>query len=46
MLRPSHTQAVLVARAEAPDPAALERLKAAIDAQLKLSGVERVEVGH
>jgi phosphomannomutase len=46
LLRASNTQDVLVARAEATDPAALERLKAAIDAQLKLSGVERVEVGH
>ena len=46
LLRASNTQDVLVARAEATDAEALERLKAAIDAQLKLSGVERVEVGH
>jgi phosphomannomutase len=46
LLRASNTQDVLVARAEATDADALERLKAAIDAQLKLSGVERVEVGH
>jgi phosphomannomutase len=41
-----NTADVLVARAEAHDEAALERLKQAIDAQLALSGVERVEVGH
>jgi phosphomannomutase len=46
LLRASNTQDVLVARAEATDKAALERLKAAIDAQLLASGVERVEVGH
>ncbi|TPE61066.1 phosphomannomutase/phosphoglucomutase [Sandaracinobacter neustonicus] len=46
LLRASNTQDVLVARAEAKDEAALERLKAAIDAQLALSGVERVETGH
>lgn len=46
LLRASNTQDVLVARAEATDGAALERLKAAIDAQLAASGVERVEVGH
>ena len=46
LLRASNTQDVLVARAEARDEAALERLKQAIDAQLALSGVERVEVGH
>lgn len=46
LLRASNTQDVLVARAEAHDEAALERLKQAIDAQLALSGVERVEVGH
>jgi phosphomannomutase len=46
LLRASNTQDVLVARAEAKDAAALERLKAEIDSQLKLSGVERVEVGH
>jgi phosphomannomutase len=46
LLRASNTQDVLVARAEATDKAALERLKAAIDAQLLASGVERVEVAH
>ena len=46
LLRASNTQDVLVARAEAKDEAALERLKAAIDAQLAKSGVERVETGH
>ncbi len=46
LLRASNTQDVLVARAEATDPAALDRLTAAIDAQLAASGVERVEVGH
>ncbi|MCG2842347.1 phosphomannomutase/phosphoglucomutase [Sandaracinobacter sp. RS1-74] len=46
LLRASNTQDVLVARAEAADEAALERLKAAIDAELAQSGVERVEVGH
>lgn len=47
LLRASNTQDVLVARAEAADEAALERLLAAIDEQLGLSGVERGEnVGH
>ncbi|MGQ5701306.1 phosphoglucomutase/phosphomannomutase PgmG [Sandaracinobacteroides sp. A072] len=46
LLRASNTQDVLVARAEAKDDAALARLVAAIDAQLKLSGVERVAVSH
>ena len=46
LLRASNTQDVLVARAEAKDAAALERLKAQIDEQLTLSGVERVEVSH
>lgn len=47
LLRASNTQDVLVARAEAADEAALERLLAAIDEQLALSGVERGEnVGH
>jgi phosphomannomutase len=40
LLRASNTQAVLVARAEAPDAAALDRLKAALTDQLKASGVE------
>jgi phosphomannomutase len=46
LLRASNTQDVLVARAEASDGAALERLKAAIGAQLAASGVAWVEVGH
>jgi len=47
LLRASNTQDVLVARAEAKDQAALERLMAAIDEQLALSGVVRGEsVGH
>ncbi len=46
LLRASNTQDVLVARAEAKDEAALERLKAAIDAELQKSGVERVIVSH
>jgi phosphomannomutase len=39
LLRASNTQAVLVARCEAADAAGLERLKAALSAQLGLSGV-------
>ncbi len=39
LLRASNTQAVLVARAEAKDEAGLERLKAALVAQLKASGL-------
>lgn len=47
LLRASNTQDVLVARAEANDEAALDRLMAAIDEQLALSGVARGEaVGH
>ena len=47
LLRASNTQDVLVARAEAKDEAALERLMAAIDEQLALSGVVRGEqAGH
>ena len=47
LLRASNTQDVLVARAEAKDGAALDRLMAAIDGQLALSGVARGEsVGH
>jgi phosphomannomutase len=46
LLRASNTQDVLVARAEAQDEAALERLKAAIDAQLAASGVAREHVAH
>ena len=40
LLRASNTQAVLVARAEASDAAALDRLKHALADQLKASGVE------
>jgi phosphomannomutase len=39
LLRASNTQAVLVARAEARDHAGLERLKAALVAQLEASGL-------
>ncbi len=39
LLRASNTQAVLVARAEAKDAAGLERLKAALVAQLAASGL-------
>jgi phosphomannomutase len=46
LLRASNTQDVLVARAEARDAAALERLKAAIDAQLAASGVARALAAH
>lgn len=47
LLRASNTQDVLVARAEAKDEAALDRLMAAIDEQLALSGVVRgAPVGH
>ena len=41
LLRASNTQDVLVARAEAKDQAALDRLLAQIDAQLAASGLER-----
>ncbi len=46
LLRASNTQDVLVARAEARDEAALARLTAAIDDELRASGIERQEVGH
>ncbi len=47
LLRASNTQDVLVARAEAMDAAALERLLAQVDEQLELSGLERGEqAGH
>jgi phosphomannomutase len=46
LLRASNTQDVLVARAEAGDQAALDRLVGQIDDQLAKSGVERVEAGH
>lgn len=41
LLRASNTQDVLVARAEAKDQAALDRLLGMIDAQLAASGLER-----
>jgi phosphomannomutase len=41
LLRASNTQAMLTARAEAKDQAALDRLVAAIDTQLAQSGVTR-----
>jgi phosphomannomutase len=40
LLRASNTQDVLVARCEAADEAGLTRLKAALAAQLKLSGID------
>ncbi len=40
LLRPSNTQAVLVARAEARNEAGLERLKAALAEQLQASGLD------
>ena len=46
LLRASNTQDVLVARVEARDQAALDRLRGELDAQLALSGVAAVEVGH
>ena len=47
LLRASNTQDVLVARAEATDAPALERLLAQVDEQLELSGLERGEqAGH
>jgi len=46
LLRASNTQDVLVARAEAGSEEALQRLTAAIDSQLALSGIERVETAH
>ena len=47
LLRASNTQDVLVARAEAKDQAALDRLLAQIDDQLALSGLERgPQAGH
>jgi phosphomannomutase len=46
LLRASNTQDVLVARAEATDEAALERLLAQIDEQLAKSNVARVEAVH
>jgi phosphomannomutase len=46
LLRASNTQDVLVARAEAADQAALDRLVGQIDQQLERSGVERTEAPH
>jgi phosphomannomutase len=46
LLRASNTQDVLVARAEASDETALERLIAQIDGQLEKSGLSRVEAVH
>jgi phosphomannomutase len=46
LLRASNSLDVLVARAEAGDPASLERLIGQIDAQLEKSGVQRAETGH
>ena len=43
LLRASNTQDVLVARAEATDPAALERLVEQLDSELARSGVQRSE---
>ena len=44
LLRASNTQDVLVARCEAADQAGLERLKAALAAQLEASGLEVAEL--
>ncbi|MGK2286717.1 phosphoglucomutase/phosphomannomutase PgmG [Pedomonas sp. V897] len=46
LLRASNTQAVLVARAEATSPEALERLKQTITDQLAASGITPVEANH
>jgi phosphomannomutase len=46
LLRASNTQDVLVARAEAKDQPALNRLIAEIDAELAASGVKRAEAAH
>jgi phosphomannomutase len=46
LLRASNTQDVLVARAEASNQAAVERLVAQIDDQLAKSGVQRRESVH
>ncbi|HYI43273.1 MAG TPA: phosphomannomutase/phosphoglucomutase [Sphingomicrobium sp.] len=46
LLRASNTQAVLVARAEATDDAALQRLVQQLDDQLAKSGVRRSEAAH
>jgi phosphomannomutase len=44
LLRASNTQDVLVARCEAADEAGLARLKKALAAQLKASGLEVAEL--
>ncbi len=46
LLRASNTQDVLVARAEGRDQAALDRLTAALDAELAASGVAKVLASH
>jgi phosphomannomutase len=46
LLRASNTQDVLVARAEAADQDALDRLIQQIDDQLTKSGIERTEAAH
>lgn len=48
LLRASNTQPVLVGRCEAADAAGLQRLKDALDAQLRLSGLQppRYSGGH
>jgi phosphomannomutase len=46
LLRASNTQDVLVARAEARDDAALQRLVEQLDDQLAKSGVKRTEAAH
>src|SRR4051812_49350600 len=46
LLRASNTQDVLVARAEAADQSALDRLVDQVDEQLAKSGVERVDAVH
>jgi phosphomannomutase len=46
LLRASNTQDVLVARAEATDQPALDRLMAQINGALAASGVAAVSVGH
>ncbi|MBA2771508.1 MAG: phosphomannomutase/phosphoglucomutase [Sphingomonas sp.] len=46
LLRASNTQDVLVARVEATDEAALDRLVRQLDAQLAKSGVKRTETTH
>lgn len=43
LLRASNTQDVLVARCEAPDEESLARLRASLDEQLSLSGIEARE---